>query len=568
MNTADVLSKRQPGGLAVSIAAFLLLAPGLAFGIPGGKAINGGLRILAGDIPYRDFWTMYAPGQFYLVAALLKVFGLHVLVQGVAVIVLIAAAAGVLFHLLTRRLALPVPAALVVTALFVAMNWHTAPEVSSYEPLILCAFVALNALLKYFSGAGGAQLAWAGLSLGVGAWFKHDVAFYLMSASAVALAVSWTAAAVRRPPGWVHPARSIALLAAGCAVTALPAIALVAWYAGPDAWEDLVRFPATDFRIVRGEPYPSLLPPRALADWLGNIGDPRAGFVAFTQLAVWILANMPQLVFVAGVAWLVRERARLAPAALAAAVLFLAPMPFFWSAAHVQQNTHLTSMAILSLLVGVLWWVRVPAGRRGRPIRVVLAAALAIYGTGMVLRPMLSAARVVYLWPESRTSDLPMVRGIRAPADNLDFYEPIVGFIRERVPEGEPIYVGVVRHDAIVISNQTFFYLSGRGSATRYNELHPGYADAPAYQDEMIADIERLGVRCIVLWHFGWEDAHLDSIRDYRRAALPHLGATVLDEYLRREFEVVARYGEYVLMWRRGAPAPATGAATASAAAP
>jgi hypothetical protein len=32
-------------------------------------------RISAGDIPYEDFWTVYPPGQFYVVAAVFKLFG-------------------------------------------------------------------------------------------------------------------------------------------------------------------------------------------------------------------------------------------------------------------------------------------------------------------------------------------------------------------------------------------------------------------------------------------------------------------------------------------------------------
>jgi len=40
----------------------------------------GAVRILHGDVPYRDFWTMYAPAQFYIVAVLYKLFGLKLLV--------------------------------------------------------------------------------------------------------------------------------------------------------------------------------------------------------------------------------------------------------------------------------------------------------------------------------------------------------------------------------------------------------------------------------------------------------------------------------------------------------
>src|SRR3989339_322769 len=39
-------------------------------------SIYGATRVLDGCIPYRDFWTLYAPGQFYTIAAIFKIFGI------------------------------------------------------------------------------------------------------------------------------------------------------------------------------------------------------------------------------------------------------------------------------------------------------------------------------------------------------------------------------------------------------------------------------------------------------------------------------------------------------------
>ena len=40
-----------------------------------GIVLRGAERILSGQIPYRDFFTFYTPGSFYLVAALFRIFG-------------------------------------------------------------------------------------------------------------------------------------------------------------------------------------------------------------------------------------------------------------------------------------------------------------------------------------------------------------------------------------------------------------------------------------------------------------------------------------------------------------
>jgi hypothetical protein len=538
--------------LVIAGGSILLLLPGLFWGVTGGKAIVGALRILNGEIPYRDFWTMYAPGQFYLVAALFRLFGVHVFVAGLAYIVLVAAAAAV-FFLILRRLRLPVLPALIVTTVFTAMQWTPRPEVSSYEPALLLVLLAVGFVLRYFHGEGGPRLLIAGALCGVTAWFKHDVAFHVAVGFAAAIAISWLLCR-SRPEGWLHPLKGVGLVAVGSIATALPAITLVAVFAGPDAWRDLIVFPATDFRVVRGEGYPPLLMPWApIAGWLRDWTNVGALSGLLDVFSGWIIGNVPQVVFVGAVAWLWRSRGRVPSDLFAAVTLFVCCMPLFWLAAHVQQNTHLYSLALMSFFLGAIAWQRVPPG--GHTIRRVLVAVFVVHSIGLLLPSALKAAEIVYFWP-GRAMEFPSVRGVRLPAVRYEVYQPIVSFVRRHVPEDEAIYVGVTRHDAVVISNQTFYYLAERPVASRYNELHPGVTDRADVQQEIMVEIGRLGVRCVVLWKFGWPDSLLDSILAQRRAELPELGSRVLDEFIAREFEVLAQFDEYQLLWRRSAPKP------------
>jgi hypothetical protein len=545
---------RRLAGLVIAVSV-LALAPGLFWGLPIGKAIVGGLRILDGQVPYRDFWTMYAPGQFYLVAALFRVFGAHLFVQGMAAILLVALGAGALF-LALRRIRLDVVPALTLVSIYVGMHWEPRPEISSYAPAFLLLLLAINRMLRYLHAEGARHVFVAGLLCGIAAWFKHDVAFYVVLGSATAFLIGWVAAPAR-PSEWAHPARSIGLLGAGSAATALPVILLVAIAAGPDAWRDVIVFPATDFRVVRGEGYPSLLPPlQPIQRWLQDWQNVARASAMLNWLSVWILGNVPQVVFVAATGWLVAYRRRLPPDAFAAAVLFLCCMPFFWLAAHVQQNTHPYSMAVMSFLVGGIGWSRLPRSRAGYAVRRLLVATLVVYGIGLMLPSALRAGEIPYFWSGHRTLEFPIARGVRVPRQRYEAYHPIVEFIRTHVPETEPIYVGLARHDAVVISDQTFYYLAQRPVCSRYNELHPGITDRVDVQEEIVADINRLGVRCIVLWRFGWREEVLNSILARRRRTLPELGARLLDDFIQREFEVIDQRGEYLLLWRRGAPRP------------
>ena len=67
-----------------------------------GILLQGGQRILDGQIPYRDFFSFYTPGSFYLVAAVFKVFGNSFVVARMS-LAITGAACAVVTYALTRR---------------------------------------------------------------------------------------------------------------------------------------------------------------------------------------------------------------------------------------------------------------------------------------------------------------------------------------------------------------------------------------------------------------------------------------------------------------------------------
>lgn len=503
----------------VAGTAFALLLPTAFFGLPDCKPVVGATRILDGDVPYRDFWTMYAPGSFYAIAGLFAAFGRELAVQGVATCAVWAAATAVLFRIL-RAIDASRPLALALCGVFTLMRWGPGAELTSYPPALLLVLLAIRDVLE-------SRPLRAGLLLGLAALFKHDVAAYAGIAAGLGLIVE------RRSP---------LPIVLGALAIVLPLGALLASAAGPDLWRDLFVFPATDFAGVRREAYPGLLP--NLAPIQAFAADPNAGRAAAAVLATarWIACFFPQIAFLAGAgAWLaLRGRMPLAGR------IALAAFPLFWLAAHVQQNTHLHSMATLSAVLFALAWERV---RRGR--KAALAVAGSIYALGLLAPFALSAAFVARELPRSETLGFPGVAGVRLTADEAATYRPIVAFVRERVPRREPIYVGLTRHDATVISNQRFYFLCDRRPAGRYNELHPGITDREEVQREIAASIESQGARCLVLWRFGWSKERLDSIRDRNRAAVAGAGSDWLDRWIAERFETVLEHDQYRVLFRK-----------------
>jgi len=543
----------------VGVASFLILLPGAFWGLPFGKVMVGGMLVAEGAVPYRDFWTMYAPGMYWLTGAIFRLFGPEVLYQAIASCI-VSAGNTAMLYLLARRVDAPRPVALVVAGAMLAAFWTTAPTLYSYPLALFLLLNALSIVVRYHREGGVGRLFPAGLCIGLAAVFKHDISFYMLTAFTASLFLVPLLLGERKAPGTEHPIAATLRLAFGVVLVFTPAFVWTAWAAGPDAWTDLIVFPATDFKGVRGEGFPQLKPMlHKLATWLRDPMNLMAGRRAGNYFSEWALCHLPELVFTATVAMMVVWRRRRSPELFGPAVTFLLAMPFFYTAAHVQQNTHLISMAILSLLLGAMAWTRIPtlpAGSWRRFARPALLAVAAVYVAALVTPALMSLLLVTLEWRGSRVLDLPGMRWLRISERVYNDYIPISLRIREYTAPDERIYVGVERHDAIVINAIKFHYTGARRGATRYHELHPGITDRIEIQQEIIDDIERHGVRAVVIWKFGWSQETLDAIKARRMSKVEGIGATYLDEWIAENFEPIEQHGEYVLMWRKGIPGP------------
>ena len=160
----------------VGLGAFLCLLPGAFFGVPN-KPMAGACRILDGEVIYRDFWTVYAPGSYYAIAGLLALFGRYVIVQALAGVALRALAVGLYFAIL-RRVGASLRAALALAGITAVALFEIAPELGTYAGALPGMLAAWLAAVGYAGGGSARSLFLGGLALGLGATFKHDVALY------------------------------------------------------------------------------------------------------------------------------------------------------------------------------------------------------------------------------------------------------------------------------------------------------------------------------------------------------------------------------------------------------
>lgn len=72
----------------------------------------------------------------------------------------------------------------------------------------------------------------------------------------------------------------------------------------------------------------------------------------------------------------------------------------------------------------------------------------------------------------------------------LSGQDEVVQILDREDRQRRPIFSGLLRHDNVFVNDVSIYFLAGRGSATRYQELHLGVTTTRAVQQEMVAEFD------------------------------------------------------------------------------
>ncbi len=504
-----------------------------------GIIVYGAVRVMQGEIPYRDFWTQYSPGQLYALAGLFRIFGVQIAVErwwDVGIRALLAFTMFLLAGWLTSR------SAAIVTWLIGAL-WVTYYGFFGYPIFagLLFSLFSIYALLRAMrpdgvagaldAGAGRLALGrrWlvvSGLALGVAALFRHDMAIYCVAAQmAIGLPLVFAMGAPAAQPVVRRALASVWAMwpfMLGALVLVVPALVFFAVSASPAGLiQQLFIFPLTEFPKVRDLPYPKL-------NWSVDNVQFYAPFLVY-PLAV-----------VAGIL-----HARGNPDALvrAGGVVMVALFGLFgFNQARVRSDTihtvhfFLCAVVLLPVLLrGFPQTVRVPS--------VVVASIGVLLSVAAVVNPIASYVVVLESRPAAEREQR-MTLPIGLPGRTSAQQTMAVITLQSLTAPDERVYVGLSRHDRVFANDAMFYFLAQRPSATRYHELHPGLTNTLSVQREMVADLERHQVRYLVLTNM------FEGANEPNDSALS-TGVTLLDEYIAEHYRTVNVSGPYRILVRR-----------------
>lgn len=479
-----------------------------------GIILVGASRIVGGEKPYLDFWTLYPPGQFYTLAWLFAGFESAAWIErcyDLLVKSLIGLTLFVLVDNATRQRRL----ALLIWLL--AMVWISYRDFVLYPifPCVLLVMFSLAALLQYLHEPRGYLLPLSSASLVLSACYRVDLGVLASAALLVGLLFRC----------WVQPAKTGSLMVRYvlcCLLMAVPLLWLLHFLFGIERlFEQLILAPASLIPEYRALPYPAF----------GLSGKKLPFYIFPALLLVGTLVSLRDLL----------GQKKLTPLTDALLLVSLVGGVFLNQVRVRSDLIHLMPSALFAITVLGLLLVRaqglLPVGRRTVVARALVALLLLMtfykpaYEQVKEFVPVLHSAEDANHYRDRFAS-------IEMPAD----MRVVLDWLNKHTAHDDSIYVGVTNHDRFLVNDVALYFLAMRGPATRYHELHPGVTTSDVVQQVIIAELTRQPPAALVLA----DNFHPEANRSAEDAQVD-----LLDQYIRTHYEPCFTSGKFQIWQSR-----------------
>jgi hypothetical protein len=450
-----------------------------------GLVLSAAWRVADGQLPWRDFWWNYGPGQPVLLGAVWAILGPSLLWWRILRVLAGAGVAVVAWRLARRWGGDPRWAAAAGVAAGAAMAWPLTPNPNAFA---LVPGLGAVLLAPRRPGAAGGLAALA-------AWLRPELGL------ACALGAAWEARGERgRDAGTRAPAHLLAAAAAGTLVLFVPFI-----LAAPGRFaEDLSGFLAV--QDLQRLPFPLTLS-----------ADPNK----------LLEGAFPALLLAGAAACVVAPRA---PAAL----LPLGAVGLLYLLGRADEF-HLVPLAVVTAVAAAAAGARAhAAGSRVWPP--ALGAVVAVIALHGIERQAVRALNPPALAPvPGGVGD-----GVRTTAADAAALRRLVPAIRAT---GRPVFVAPPRFDRVSVGNPLLQVILRRPNPTRYDVMQPGVVTTAEVQRDLRDDLAATRPRPLVVRWLAPAARRREPNGSARSS-----GVTILDDWIAARYEPWLRAGDYAVL--------------------
>lgn len=513
--SAKILSKPDRFlGMSLFLLSFVYYLPTLKLGIKAydeGIILVGAERVMRGEVPYRDFWSIYPAGQYYVLGLLFKVFGSSLLTERLYDIA-VRAALSTLIFLISRKAGLSYRAALLSWGMSLLwIDYSFFPVYPMYTALVLL-LLGCFFFLDYILNNHPATLSYSGICIGIGILFRHDIAAYTSLASIITLGIIHYR---NIKLGMQHGA--FLILGMLCAI--LPAgIYAINSMGLQHIVDQLIFTPAEIIPQYRKLPYPLSL---------------SATTIQFILFPIILVVGFLSSIF------LITKHAEHRTAASMLFLVSITGLMCGYQAGTRADTIHLLPIATMCMIL-IPWLFSLGLSCTPNKIsRNRLMLVMVILLSCIFIAPFVSKLQGI---EQAFLTTTPSSQPTKADYASLSAtMRQTINYIQGQTKTDDYIYIGVKNHDQFLMNEVILYYLSDRRPATRYHELHPGITNQPQVQQEIITELKRTSTKLIVLTpenHTEPNDSSIDNHLD------------ILDNYIQNSYKIVNIYGNYEI-WIR-----------------
>lgn len=490
-------------------------------------------RLLAGEIPYKDFFIiMYPPGQIYVLAFLFKFFS-SPLIAGRIYTVFVSVGISMLVFYMTRALTKRTAISL-LSWFFVLVS--LAPRLGAIPapiwPGVFWGLCALFAYMQYLENPRHLSIVLTGILAGLSILFRHDIGIFAFFSIVGSLFIRM----------WYKKTafREITLFATGALITILPfAIYFVSKSATKDMVNSLILFPFIHQKTA------GLAFPKPCLD-LSMIFHGSLHFIKVNQYYIPILVYL--FMFIHLLNELFRKRLGEKENAMLLSVLLFGLLAFNQVRIRTDPAHLLTVMQPAVILFGFMM-------HKTLSLRFNLKSGVLLrYGISALILTLFGLLSVKnidkYIKNSFRKPYRQDIIGtqfgneiIYVPKEEKDEVVNTLEFIDKNTLPGERIYIGNITHWKDDFGGSTILYfLAGRLPSTKYYELLPGIPTNPDVQHEIQNSLLKHGVRLIVLQDIDLGNMRKENITKNKR---------ILDDFIERHFGRVKKFGKYNIYMKK-----------------
>lgn len=500
-----------------------------------GFIVSGAMLVNDGKLPYRDFLSMYGPGQYYGTAAIFSVFGeslrfvrfLHVFLLAVL---------GITIYTLAKHAHKETGGPLLLLLGYAGIVLFAQPNVG-YPTITSTLFLLLSAIAfgKWADTFRVNRLVLASCMIGIAGLFRWDFGIFGL----LALAITLTFATLQEKRNtdrnlpfiaWLFAAITPAML-----ILAALYIPLLVIFSSPVRWyQEVPLFSLTEFAKWRNLEFvrPALWnllgshsamtfntsilklaylgTPIALV--IGAIGS--AAYVLFRRMAKPVETNrLVLIVYLAFLCLFLLNQMRVRPGLWQGFPAIVVSLPLivllldYYKAIIVRSKPLTMALKIIGFLIGAI-----------------------LFNTGLQGLFESSGKHLIAF-------NTPRSSGIRVEPD-MKPYIDLVKYVQDNSKPDEPIYSGVQDHSRLFANDAMLYFLTNRPPADRFLELEPGIANTWRGQQEIINAIKQKNVHMIVL---------SDILSDEPNQTSKSNGVTILDEYIRANYHFDRSFGNQMV---------------------